>query len=276
MRTLAALAMSLAMVAGAQERPGWKLVWSEEFDKGTMPDPAVWNYEFGFVRNKEDQFYTYKRSENVRIENGMLVIEGRKEKFKNPRFDPESTEWGRKEYAEYTSGSINTRHKKFWQYGRIEVRAKIPVGTGLWPAIWMMGESKRWPACGEIDIMEHVGKQPLKIHGTIHWLGANDTKHSSKGAHVENPTVAATYDDFHIYAIEWDEKQIVIFYDDKPYLTYDISLADQPDGSNPFRQPHYLLLNLALGGGWGGPIIDDTKLPAKYYIDYVRVYEKAK
>ena len=173
MRSIAILAMSLALVSAAQELPGWKLVWSEDIDKGTAPDPAVWNYEHGFVRNHENQFYTNKRSENVRIENGMLVIEGRKEHFQNdlikgddPRYlwfkenlqKSAERPWNMAEYAEYTSGSINTRHKKFWQYGRIEVRAKIPVGTGTWPAIWMMGERKGWPACGEIDIMEHVGK----------------------------------------------------------------------------------------------------------------------
>ena len=291
MRALAVLAMSLALVSAAQERPGWKLVWADEFDKGTEPDPAVWNYEHGFVRNHVNQFYTNKRSENVRIENGMLVIEGRKEHFQNDllkgddarflwfkenRLKTEERPWNMAEFAEYTSGSINTRHKKFWQYGRIEVRAKIPSGKGMWPAIWMMGERKWWPACGEIDIMEHVAKEPLNIYGTIHWLGAKQKKHSSKGAHVTNPTPQASYDDFHIYGIEWDEKQIVIFYDDNKYFTYDISLADQEDGSNPFRQPHYLLLNLAIGGGWGGPVIDDNAFPAKYYIDYVRVYEKVK
>ena len=291
MRSIAILAMSLALVSAAQELPGWKLVWADEFDKGTAPDPAVWNYEHGFVRNHENQFYTNKRSENVRIENGMLVIEGRKEHFKNDLFREDDARfmwfkenvlksgerpWNMAEYAEYTSGSINTRHKKFWQYGRIEVRAKIPVGTGTWPAIWMMGERKGWPACGEIDIMEHVGKEPLNIYGTIHWLGAKQKKHSSRGAHVTNPTPQTTYDDFHVYGIEWDEKQIVVFYDNNKYFTYDISLADQEDGSNPFRQPHYLLLNLAIGGGWGGPVIDDNAFPAKYYIDYVRVYEKTK
>ena len=163
MRSIAILAMSLALVSAAQELPGWKLVWSEEFDKGTAPDPAVWNYEHGFVRNHENQFYTNKRSENVRIENGMLVIEARKEHFQNDRLKGDDARflwfkenlqksaerpWNMAEYAEYTSGSINTRHKKFWQYGRIEVRAKIPVGTGTWPAIWMMGERKGWPACG--------------------------------------------------------------------------------------------------------------------------------
>lgn len=291
MRTITILAMSLAMAVGAQERPGWKLVWAEEFDKGTAPDPAVWSYEHGFVRNHENQFYTKDRRENVRIENGMLVIEGRKEHFKNDLFREDDARflwfkenrlkngerpWNMAEYAEYTSGSINTKHKKYWQYGRIEVRAKIPAGKGMWPAIWMMGERKGWPACGEIDIMEHVAKEPLNIYGTIHWLAAGQKKHSSKGTRVSNSTPQATYDDFHVYGIEWDEKQIVIFYDDNKYFTYDISLADQEDGSNPFRQPHYLLLNLAIGGGWGGPVIDDNAFPAKYYVDYVRVYEKIK
>lgn len=291
MRTIAVLAMSLAVAVGAQERPGWKLVWADEFDKGTAPDPSVWSYEHGFVRNHENQFYTKNRRENVRIENGMLVIEGRKERFKNDllkeddartywhknnQIKPEKRAWNEAEYAEYTSGSINTNHKKYWQYGRIEVRAKIPAGTGMWPAIWMMGERKWWPACGEIDIMEHVAKEPLNIYGTMHWQDGGDKKHRSQGRRVTNPTPAASYDDFHLYGIEWDEKQIVVFYDDNKYFTYDISQADQPDGSNPFRQPHYILLNLAIGGGWGGPVIDDKAFPAKYYIDYVRVYEKIK
>src|SRR5690348_5754560 len=136
----------------------WKLVWSDEFEQPGLPDPAKWNYEEGFIRNNEAQFYTTNRSENARVENGMLVIEARKERFKNPAFDPEAKGRGgprrNREYAEYTSASLTTRGKASWTYGRIEVKAKLPTARGTWPAIWTLGTNRQagWPACGEIDI----------------------------------------------------------------------------------------------------------------------------
>lgn len=280
LRTATAIIALSTLAAFAQDSP-WRLVWADEFDQGSVPNSAAWNYEEGFVRNRELQYYTKERPENVRLENGLLVLEGRKERFPNARYRAGASDWQRApEFAEYTSGSINTAGKVAWQYGRIEVRAKLPAGKGTWPAIWMIGDRKDnpkwrgWPFCGEIDIMEHVGKNPTNIHGTCHW-GVDDTerKHRSKGGHTLNHDPQNTYGEFHIYAIEWDKDKIDFFYDDLKYFTFDIAQADMPDGSNPFRQKYFLLLNLALGGSWGGEM-DDSILPARYEIDYVRVYER--
>lgn len=301
---LAVTALSLAV--SAQELPGWKLVWADEFNTGTVPNPQYWGYETGLVRNYEAQLYT-NRKENARIENGCLILEGRHEEIRNPRYQKDSKDWNKVEFAHYSSASLSTYQRIHWLYGRIEVRAKIPAGTGTWPAIWMMGgnnsferwttsmpapdalpvvwqaaqsaqkkqvSDQGWPGCGEIDIMEHVGKAPLAIHGTCHWRDTSDKKHRGKGGHFDNAKADDTYSDFHIYAIEWDADTIKFFYDSHLYFTYDVSLANQTDGSNPFRLPQYLKLNLALGGSWGGPAIDDTKMPAQFLIDYVRVYQK--
>jgi beta-glucanase (GH16 family) len=147
----------------------WHLKWSDEFDKDGLPDPTKWGYEEGLVRNNEAQLYT-KRSENARVEGGMLVIEGRKEELPNPHFKEGSENWKeQKPVASYTSASLKTQGIASWQYGRIEVRAKIPQGKGIWPAIWTLGDNISeigWPRCGEIDIMEFVGKEPIDSRTT--------------------------------------------------------------------------------------------------------------
>ena len=253
----------------------WRLVWSDEFDAPGLPDTNKWNYEFGFVRNNELQFYTRARQENARVENGMLVIEGRKERFPNPAYrpgaDPQRNRRAGRQFADYTAASLITRDKAAFLYGRIEVRAKLPQGKGVWPAIWMLGTNRvvGWPRCGEIDIMEFVGKEPDAVHATVHF--AKDSKHASKGSKTNTP---APYNDFHIYAVEWFPDRMDFYFDQQKYFTFDLDAAGAgPD--NPFRQPQYLLINLALGGSWGGPL-DDSVLPQKYLIDYVRVYEAKK
>lgn len=248
----------------------WELVWSDEFDYEGLPNPAKWDYEEGFIRNREMQYYTRSRRENARVEKGMLIIEGHKEKLKNPRYKPGSRSWKeQREYASYTAASLITRDKASWQYGRIEVRAKLPQGKGVWPAIWTLGVNRselHWPYCGEIDIMEFIGKEPNNVYGTVHF--PVDGKHSKDGGRLKTDR---PYADFHVYAIEWFEDRIDFYFDEVKYHTFRIDQAGEgPD--NPFRKPHYLLINLALGGSWGGPI-DDTMLPQKYIIDYVRVYE---
>lgn len=269
----------LTLLVSFSHATDWKLVWSDEFDSDGLPDPAKWGYEEGFIRNKEKQYYTRERKENVRIENGMLVIEGHKEEFKNPRYQKDSTNWKQqRKFAHYTSGSINTLGKTEFLYGRVEVRAKMPQGQGMWPAIWMLGTNITevgWPRCGEIDIMEYVGHLPHTIHGTCHFTDpGNKEKSVPKRAGSGKITIQEPYNNFHLYAIEWDENQIKFFVDDQHYATLDIDEAGEgPD--NPFRKPHYLLLNLALGGSWGGEI-DNTVLPQQYMIDYVRVYETEK
>ena len=225
-----------------QDRPSRKLVWWEEFNRAGRPDTAKWNYKEGYVRNHEVQYYTWDRQENARIEGRHLTIEARKEPY---------------EKANVTSASLTSRQS--WTYGRIEVRAKIPTGRGTWPAIWMLGANIKevgWPGCGEIDIMENVGFEPEKIHCTVHTKNAAGA-HASKG----NSIVAdKPYDAFHVYAVDWDAKHMVLTFDGKnPW---------------PFDKPQYLILNLAIGGEWGGQKgVDESIYPSRFLIDYVRVYQ---
>lgn len=254
----------------------WKLVWSDEFEKPGLPDPAKWNYETGFIRNNEKQFYTRERQENARVDNGMLVIEARKEQFKNPSYDPEakgSSPRRGQEFASYTSASLTTRGKAAWTYGRVEVRAKLPAGRGVWPAIWMLGSNQRevgWPRCGEIDIMEFVGFDPGIVHANIHTGKYNHVRKTGKGSQITIPDASEA---FHVYAMEWDKEHMDFFVDDHKYFTY----ANEGSGSDawPYDQDLYLIINLAIGGAWGGAKgLDDSIFPQRYYIDYVRVYQK--
>jgi len=266
--TCIVLACGLAGAAAADKPAspaGWKLVWSDEFDKPGLPDPNKWDYETGYVRNNELQYYTRARKENARVEGGCLVIEGRKEKYPIG-----AGEAGAKRVADYTAASLITKGKAQWAFGRIEVRAKLPQGKGVWPAIWMLGRKfpgTPWPACGEIDIMEYVGHTPDKVHATLHYR--KNGKHASKGGRI---TVKRPFDDFHVYAVQWSARKMDFFFDGKKYFTFDVTQADD-GGANPFHKPHYLLINLALGGSWGRAM-DDSVLPQKYLIDYVRVYKR--
>jgi beta-glucanase (GH16 family) len=253
----------------------WRLVWSEEFNLAGAPDPAKWTCEKGFVRNQELQFYTDKRRENARVEGGRLIIEARKEMFPNPAFKEGSTEWmkARKE-AQYTSASIITKGLQTFHYGKIEVRAKLPAGKGVWPAIWMHGNNagkSRWPMCGEIDIMEYVSHRPGEVHGTIHFAKPGTTTHQKLGGVTKNSRL---HEAFHVYGVEWNEKAITFLFDGKPYHTVDLDAAGT-DGGNPFRKPgaFYLMLNLAVGGTWGREP-DPKVYPQRFEIDWVKAWEK--
>jgi beta-glucanase (GH16 family) len=254
---LVSLAPSSSPYARAQSPSGWTLVFSDEFDKAGAPDAAKWDYELGYVRNKEAQYYT-ARPENVRVEGGNLVIEARKESRQGHR---------------YTSASINTLGRFEFLYGRVEVRAKLPTGVGTWPAIWTLGTNRfdagvGWPACGEIDIMENVGFDPPRIHANVHTKAFNHTIGTQKGATVNVPAAAEA---FHVYAMEWSAKQIDVFVDGQKYFTFPNDGGDAR--SWPFDKPQYLLINLAIGGGWGGQKgIDDGLFPHGYLVDYVRIY----
>jgi beta-glucanase (GH16 family) len=234
----------------------WTLVFSDEFETPGSPDPAKWGYEIGYIANDEKQYYT-SRSENVRAEAGTLVIEARKEAYQG--------------YA-YTSARVTTHGRFELLYGRVEVRAKLPAGRGTWPAIWMLGTSidhVGWPTCGEIDIMENVGFDPLRIHASVHSAAYNHTIGTQKTASV---TIADPSEDFHVYAMEWYPDHIDIFVDGQKYFTF----HNEGTGSRtwPFDKPHYLLLNLAIGGSWGGQQgIDDSAFPKRVLIDYVHVYQ---
>ncbi len=238
----------------------WELIWADEFNYQGLPDASKWDYEEGFVRNREKQYYTRARAENARVENGMLVLECRKEAFTPPNHAA----------VEYTAASLITRNKQSWRFGRVEVRAKLPQGKGVWPAIWMLGTNITqvgWPTCGEIDIMELVGKEPNHIYGTLHYSVAG--KHQSDGGRLQTEKPC---DDFHVYAAEWSSNRVDFYFDKQKYHSVPLDKAGQGE-ANAFRKPHYLLINFALGGEWGGPI-DDAILPQKYLIDYVRVYRE--
>lgn len=265
-------ALFLLMSSICSPGSDWKLVWSDEFDRQGLPDPEKWTYEYGFVRNNEAQFYTRERSENARVEKGMLIIEARKEKWKNPGYNPDSARVRDREFAEYTSASITTRGKASWTCGRFEVRAKLPSGRGTWPAIWMLGEDRArgWPACGEIDIMEFVGYQPGVIHANVHTAKYNHVRKNNKGDKLNVPDAS---EQFHVYVVEWYPTHMDFFVDDQKYFTF----KNEGTGEDawPFDKPEYLILNLAIGGSWGGSKgIDDSIFPQALQIDYVRVYQK--
>ena len=257
----------------------WELVWSDEFDNDGRPDTTVWNYERGFVRNEEDQWY---QSDNAYVKDGMLVIEGRKERVKNPRYVKDSRSWQlNREYAEYTSASLNTAGKREFLYGRLEVRARIPVGGGAWPAIWTLGSRQEWPSCGEIDVMECYpidGEQ--HILANVAW--GRDNRFDSEWRTKTKPLdyfLAKDkdwVDKFHVWRMDWDENFICLYLDGE--LLNRVPLAETVNGAygnhtNPFKQPQYVLLNLALGGRNGGKI-DGAAMPIRYEIDYVRLYKK--
>ncbi len=252
---------------------GWELVWQDEFNQDGRPNPAKWDYEEGFIRNEESQYYTRSRTENARVENGHLIIEGRKENFTNPKYDPNGKTWQtQRKSAEYTSASLITLGKANWKFGRIEVRAKVPAGQGAWPAIWLMGINRTkvgWPKCGEIDLLEFIGdRDPKTVYGTIHY--PKDGKYKSNGGTIKTPQPLS--DDFHLYALTWDENEIKWFFDNQLYHTFALETANEPDG-NAFHKHFYLLINLAMGANWPGPINPDHT-PMKFIVDYVRVYQQ--
>lgn len=249
----------------------YKLVWSDEFNQNGKVDTTVWQFENGFVRNNEFQWY---QSQNAWCENGKLIIEARRETKPNPNYKEGSNDWrmNRKE-INYTSSSINTRGKKSFQYGRFEIRAKIIAQSGLWPAIWTLGENGEWPWNGEIDIMEFYKGNILANVAT----GTNK-RWQAKWFSIKKPVSSFKpgWDkDFHIWRMDWNETAIKLYVDD--ILLNEVKLKDaaNPDGSNPFKQPHYLLLNLAIGGDNGGDPTN-TPFPNRYEVDYVRVYQKTK
>lgn len=264
----AALPSTQALAPGASSSQGWKLVWSDEFDHSGSPDPAAWRYETGYVRNHEAQYYTDNRRQNVRIEKGCLIIEARKQRLAIPGHPGELTQ--------YTSGSIETAGPAQWKYGRFEIRAKLPGGRGTWPAIWLMPDSSRvrevgWPACGEIDLMENVGFEPGRIHGSFHTKKYNWVAHTQKTAIID---VNKPEQQFHIYAMEWSPDRIDLLVDAHKYITFTNDHRGNPD-SWPFDRPFRLKLNLAIGGDWGGQHgIDDSIFPRKFIIDYVRIYQR--
>lgn len=249
----------------------YNLVWSDEFNIDGSPSETNWNYEIGFVRNEEEQWY---QKENAICKDGYLTIQAKKQSEKNPYFKSASdNNWRHnRDSIKITSSCLITKDKHSWQYGRFEMRAKIPTGKGIWPAFWTLGLSERWPANGEIDIMEYYKGDIL---ANIAW------ESDRRGTPVWDSKKLAltTFNDkswankFHIWRMDWDENSIKLFVDNQ--LINEVDLTTTYNGTNnknPFHQPHYLLINLAVGGMNGGEIAPES-LPAEYIIDYIRVYQ---
>jgi len=250
----------------------WKLVWADEFNADGKPDPNNWKAEQGFVRNHEQQWY---QEANAYCKDGKLIIEARKEAIKNPKYVANSSNWKEnREYSEYTSASIITAGKQSWQYGRFEMKAKIDTRLGMWPAFWTLGNKGEWPENGEIDIMEFYRGEILAntVHGSMEkWKGIWHTT-KKPVSEFNDPEWS---NKFHIWRMDWDEKSIKLYVDDFLMSAVDLEKtynAKEPK-ANPFRQPHYILLGMAIGGDNGGDP-SKTTFPAKFEVDYVRIYQK--
>jgi beta-glucanase (GH16 family) len=260
MKLIALLPLLLSITCVAQTpSPTYKLVWSDEFDYNGLPDSSKWGYDTGGNGwgNKELEFYTYADTANAVVRGGNLHLTARRSADgRNP----------------YTSARLVTKFKGDWSYGRIEVRAMLPPGKGLWPAIWMLPTDSKyggWPACGEIDMMENVGYMPDSVFGSVHTKRFNHTIGTgfTVGRYITDPYTA-----FHIYAIDWDARQIRFLIDGTGYATFRNS--GQGFEEWPFDQRFHLLLNIAVGGNWGGKYgVDDKNFPATMLVDYVRVYQ---
>jgi beta-glucanase (GH16 family) len=237
----------------------YKLLWEDLFDQDGIPNQSIWTHETGGhgFGNHEAQFYT-NRLDNSFVKDGHLYIVAKKEAY---------------EHCGYTSAKLITYPKKPILKGRIEVMAKLPTGHGTWPAIWLLGVNMKtgtpWPLCGEIDMMEHVGHNPNHVHFSLHTQNAylHLNNQANKAVHVEG-----LIDDFHEYALDWEDDKMTFYLDQKPQVTF-LKKENATIEDWPFDQPFYLILNIAMGGTWGGPI-DDGALPSQFVFKYVKVYEK--
>lgn len=255
-----------------------KLVFSDEFDGSGLPDDSKWGYEEGYVRNGEEQYYTVARRENCYLSDGYLHIVCRNDSaliedalYEKPWSAGGSHGYRADTIIPVTSASVITKGKFAFTYGRVEVRAKLPVCLGSWPAIWMFPQDRSdWPACGEIDIIEHVGYDPNNIYFTVHSTELNSNNQPNRyasSAPIQNP------EDWHVYAFEWQPDRLMWYIDDELQFTV-VRSRVYSDSNWPFNKDFYLLLNFAFGGGWGGREgIDPEALPLEYVIDYVRVYQ---
>jgi beta-glucanase (GH16 family) len=256
------LAILLAIGNLRAQPTGYSLVWADEFDVAGLPNAAKWGYDVGGTGwgNNELQYYTSARTQNALVEGGNLVISLLKEAYQG---------------KSYTSARLVSKNKGDWMYGRIEVKAKLPKGKGTWPAIWMLPTTwdlgnGGWPDNGEIDIMEHVGYDQGRVYGTIHTSLYNGAAGTQKGG---NTFLSDCSTAFHVYAIEWDETKILFYIDQTKIFTYYNNNSGWQ--SWPYYRKFHLILNIAFGGNWGGAKgIDESVLPQKMYIDYVRVYQK--
>jgi beta-glucanase (GH16 family) len=281
MRSLVPLLITLSLLCAAPSGPSllatrhsslaassWILAWSDEFNSanGSAPDSTKWTYDLGGGGwgNQELQSYT-SRTQNAQIQNGNLVITALQENYTG------TDGIGRN----YTSARLKTQNLFTRAYGRFEARIKIPKGQGIWPAFWMLGNDIRqndWPKCGEIDIMENIGREPGTIHGSLH--GPSSVAHTSDLTSTVSLPASQNYpDDFHIYAIEWEPGTVRLYVDSNNYATF--TQAQWPAGGQwVFDHPFFIIMNVAVGGVWPGSPDATTRFPQQMLVDYVRVYTK--
>ncbi len=240
--------------------PGYHLVWDDEFNGKTLNE-TDWNYETGTGDNgwgnNELEYYT-SRPQNIFLSEGNLVIEAREEDYNG---------------SKYTSARITTQRKKEFTYGRMDIRAKLPVDHGLWPALWMLGSnisSVGWPQCGEIDIMEVIGKNPKTVVGSFHWQKKDGTEGTFNNTH--NSSTGDFSKEFHVFSLVWTPDSLQILMDDFPYVK--AARQDISDGIYPFDKPSFFIFNVAVGGDWPGPPDNTTQFPQRMFVDYVRVFQK--
>jgi len=266
------VAQSASEPAAVARDEEYVLVWADEFNRAGRPDPNNWVYENGFVRNEELQWY---QPDNVSCKDGLLVIEGRRDRKANPAYDPNARDWRRRrQYIEYTSACIKTVGLHNWTYGRFEMRGRIDTRAGIWPAFWTLGFARGWPGCGEIDIMEYYRGMLL---ANACWAG--ERRWASVWDDLKKPLTEFNDLDwsskFHVWRMDWDKDNIGLYVDDELLNTIELSkpINGTPDKANPFHEPHYILLNLAIGGTNGGDP-SATEFPSRFEVDYVRVYQK--
>lgn len=262
---------SCVTLLNAQKKDQYKLVWSDEFNNKGRPDSSKWSYEKGFVRNEELQWY---QSENAYCKKGKLIIEAKKEIKPNPNYVRDSKSWKQnRPDINYTSACLITRGKKDWLYGRFELRARIDISAGMWPAWWTLGVSKPWPANGEIDIMEYYRG---KLLANIACANKNGRAEWHSNSFSTDSLSSSWSSKFHVWRMDWTKDYIGLYVDDQLLNKVAVDSLYNKDGSNfnPFRQPHYMLLNLAIGGQNGGDA-SRTSFPRKFEIDYVRVYQES-
>ena len=251
-----------------QTMPHWDLVWSDEFDQpdGSLPDPKKWTFDIGGNGwgNHELEYYT-NRAANASVRGGKLQITAIRENYKGA----DNVAW------QYTSARLKTQGIFTQAYGKFAARIQIPRGQGMWPAFWMLGddiEKNDWPTCGEIDIMENIGREPSTVHGSMHGPGYSGDEGFTSIFHFPGGVKFA--DDFHEYSVEWDPGSSRFFVDDRQYAEFKPSHL--PAGKKwVFDHPFFLLLNVAVGGDWPGPPNATTQFPQSMLVDYVRVYKRA-
>lgn len=259
---------------------GYRLVWNDEFDTDGAPDSTKWDFEHGFVRNNEPQWY---QPDNVHVSNGLLVIEAREDSISNPAYDATSPDWRlNREAARYSSSCLITQGKMCWLYGSMEVKARIPVSENSWPAIWTLGNDHNWPVDGEVDILEFYDYRRVpSIYANACWAGQSPDGSEWNASHMPllhfTERDAAWADSFHVWRMDWTPEFIRIYLDNELLNEFDLATTfngpyDTKGDGNPFHRPQYLLLNLALKDYGYRPLTPEM-LPKKYEIDYVRLYQ---